>query len=373
MRVILGFGPARGGGETAFLGQKTVPAYPSPKGLQRFPRVPAERIGMFFSATTTGPARASRDEPPSSLAPPLVEIKGLGKAYSSLFGQPFWALHHLDLTVRPGEVVGLLGPNGSGKSTALRLLLGFVKPTCGTVRLAGYDPWTQGALARQAVGYLPGELRLYENLTLRQMARFLANLRGQQVEEELHVLADLFRLPLDTVLRNGSSGMRRKAALVALLIPRSPLLVLDEPTNTLDPAMRNALLDLVAQGARQGQAILFSSHVLEEVEAVCHRVLILRKGRLEAQWEGKDIRQGRRIRARLYGPLQGNPPGSAIGDWGTESGNLDLEAPEFGPPFLEWLARQPLTDLRIEPMGLGRLYQAIHGTLPTQHPAGEPA
>lgn len=291
----------------------------------------------------------------------LVEMKGLGKAYSSLWSPPFWALHHLDLTVRPGEVVGLLGPNGSGKSTALRLLLGFLKPTRGTVRLAGYDPWTRGDLARRAVGYLPGELRLYENLTLRQMARFLANLRGLEVENEIRHLADLFRLPLDTPLRNGSSGMRRKAALVALLAPRSPLLVLDEPTNTLDPAMRNALLDIIAQGARQGQAILFSSHVLEEVESVCHRVIILRRGRLEAQWSGKDLRQGRRIRAKLNGPLSGPPPVKVEGDLGTETGSMDVEADHFGPTMLQWLASQPLADLRIEPMGLGRLYQAIHG------------
>ena len=328
---------------------------------------------MVFPATSTELSTHSLENPSPKPVPPLVEMKGLGKAYSSLFGRPFWALHHLDLTVRPGEVVGLLGPNGSGKSTALRLLLGFLRPSRGIVRLAGYDPWEEGAQARQAVGYLPGELRLYENLTLRQMARFLAELRGQRVENELHILADMFRLPLDTVLRNGSSGMRRKAALVALLAPRSPLLVLDEPTNTLDPAMRNALLDLVAQGARQGQAILFSSHVLEEVEAVCNRVLILRKGKLEAQWEGKEIRQGRRIRARLAGALQGSPPGPVTGDWGAETGNLDLQAPEFGPGFLEWLARQPLTDLRIEPMGLGRLYQAIHGAAPSPPAAGIPS
>ena len=312
------------------------------------------------SAPVVPRAEANREPVPES-PHLLVEMKGLGKAYSSLWNPPFWALHHLDLTVRPGEVVGLLGPNGSGKSTALRLLLGFLKPTRGTVRLAGYDPWTHGDLARRAVGYLPGELRLYENLTLRQMARFLANLRGVEVENEVRHLADLFRLPLDTVLRNGSSGMRRKAALVALLAPRSPLLVLDEPTNTLDPAMRNALLDIIAQGARQGQAVLFSSHVLEEVESVCHRVMILRQGRLEAHWSGKDLRQGRRVRAKLTGPLSGLPPVTVEGDLGTESGSLDLEAVHFGPSMLQWLASQPIADLRIEPMGLGRLYQAIHG------------
>ena len=291
----------------------------------------------------------------------LVEMKGLGKSYNSLVSPPFWALHSLNLTVRPGEVVGLLGPNGSGKSTALRLLLGFLRPSTGSVRLAGYDPWTQGYLARRAVAYLPGELRLYENLTLRQMAGFLANLRGMEVDSEIRHLADIFRLPLDTVLRNGSSGMRRKAALVALLAPRPPLLVLDEPTNTLDPAMRAALLEIIAEGAKQGQAILFSSHVLEEVEAVCHRVIILRHGKLEAEWERSEMRRGRRIQAKLAGPITSGPPVRVEGDMGTLSQKLDLEVENFGPAILNWLASQPVTDLRIEPMGIGRLYQAIHG------------
>lgn len=324
------------------------------------PDAPAD-LSRAGNGTQSGDSGRFASSPPSVSAPLLVEMKGLGKCYRNGFSKPFWALHSLDLEIRPGEVVGLLGPNGSGKSTALRLLLGFLRPSKGTVRLAGYDPWTEGARARHAVAYLPGELRLYENLTLREMARFLANLRGLEVEREIQQLAEIFRLPLDTVLRTGSSGMRRKAALVALLAPRTPLLVLDEPTNTLDPAMRNELLELIAEGARQGQAILFSSHVLEEVEAVCNRVIILRKGRLEARCDVGTLKKGRRIRAQLDGPLIGHPPMAVDGDLGEHSGQLDIEAMDFGPAMLTWLAEQPLRDLRVEPMGLGRLYHAIHG------------
>ncbi len=314
---------------------------------------------MTMAVNNSTPHLAAKVADPTRPSDLLVEMRNLGKSYG--YFRPFPALQNLNLTVRPGEVVGLLGPNGSGKSTALRLLLGFLRPSQGIVRLAGYDPWTQGALARQAVAYLPGELHLYDNLTLRQMAYFLADLRGAEVELEVRQLADMFSLPLDTPMRHGSSGMRRKAALVALLAPRTPLLVLDEPTNTLDPAMRNALLDLISQGAKQGQGILFSSHVLEEVEAVCHRVIILRKGKLEAQWDGVELRRGRRIRAVLGGPLVGAPPDGFGAMLVVEAGRLNLEVERFGPEVLGWLALQPISDLRIEPLGLGKLYHAIHG------------
>ena len=106
----------------------------------------------------------------------LVEMAGLTRDYG--WFRPKRALDSLDLAVSPGEVVGLLGPNGSGKSTALRLLLGFMRPTRGTVRLNGLDPWTDGPSARMSVAYLPGELRLYENLSALELARFLGELRG---------------------------------------------------------------------------------------------------------------------------------------------------------------------------------------------------
>src|SRR5262249_40086129 len=162
----------------------------------------------------------------------LLSANQLTKDYGS-----FRALNQLNLEIAPGEIFGLLGPNGSGKSTALRLLMGFMRPTAGSASIAGHDCWHDSVRARRNVGYLPGELRLYENMTGRQIVRFLGKLHGQDGAERVEHLANVFDIDISRPIANLSSGMKRKVALLQVLVPRAPLLILDEPTNTLDPTM----------------------------------------------------------------------------------------------------------------------------------------
>src|SRR5437660_5195617 len=180
----------------------------------------------------------------------------------------------MNLSLAPGEVFGLLGPNGSGKSTALRLMLGFLKPTAGRAMIAGFDCWSDGVEARKRVAYLPGELRLYDTMTGRRLITFLSELRGEPPGPEVDALAKRLDIDIDRPLTHMSSGMKRKVALLAVLVPNVPLIILDEPTNTLDPTMRDELLDQLRVARGRGQAVLFSSHVLQEVESVCDRVVI---------------------------------------------------------------------------------------------------
>ena len=202
----------------------------------------------------------------------------------------FRALDALNLSVAPGEVVGLLGPNGSGKTTALRLFLGFMRATAGRATVNGFDCWGQSVEARKRVTYLPGELRLYETMTGRQLVRFLGRLRGEEPGAEVDALAKKLDIDPDKPLTQMSSGMKRKVALLAVLVPRVPLIILDEPTNTLDPTMRDELIEHLRQARAAGKAVLFSSHVLQEVEAVCDRVAILRRGRLVHMQDMADLR-----------------------------------------------------------------------------------
>lgn len=284
---------------------------------------------------------------------PLLDIKGLSKSYGSVI-----ALDALTLSIRPGEIVGLLGPNGAGKSTALRLVLGFLKPTVGTARVAGFDCWNQSVEVRKRVAYLPGELRLYESMTGRQLIRFLSELRGEPHSPDIDRLAKQFDINIDTPMTRMSSGMKRKVALLAVLVPRVPLVILDEPTNTLDPTMRDLLLDEIRMAKASGKAVLFSSHVLNEVEAVCDRVVILRKGRLVHEQLMNELRDGRQVTAKLLGELVGSPPkGSVL----KADSHLELQYRGELPPLLEWLGRQPLAELQIEPLGLGPIYQQHHG------------
>jgi ABC-2 type transport system ATP-binding protein len=291
------------------------------------------------------------------MSAPLLHTENLTKDYGS-----FRALADLNLSVAPGEIVGLLGPNGSGKSTALRLMLGFLRPTRGRATIAGFDCWAASVEARQRVAYLPGELRLYDTMTGRRLITFLGNLRGDSPGPEVEALAKKLDIDIDRPLTHMSSGMKRKVALLAVLVPRVPLIILDEPTNTLDPTMRDELLEQLRGARDRGQAVLFSSHVLHEVEAVCDRVAILRRGELVHLQEMGELREGRTVRARLTGALSADGPGGTpLDPAAVADGRLQLTFRGPLPVLLDWLARQPVTDLVIEPQGLGPIYKKFHG------------
>ncbi len=284
----------------------------------------------------------------------LLRTEKLTKAYGS-----FVAVEALDLEVRPGEVVGLLGPNGAGKSTALRMLLGFLRPSAGRASIAGHDCWHDGAAARRHVGYLPGELRLYENLTGRQLVTFLCDLRGVDPAGRIDRLAAAFDIDVARPIAHLSSGMKRKVALLQVLLPEAPLLILDEPTNTLDPNMRDELLGQLRVARDRGQAVLFSSHVLAEVEQVCDRVAILQRGRLVHVQAMAALQSERRVRARLERPAA--PPDlPGVSRFAAHDGEIDLHYAGPLPELLGWLAAQPVTDVRIEPAGLADVYRRYH-------------
>ena len=289
--------------------------------------------------------------------PPILLAENLTKVYGK-----FAALKGLNLSIQPGEVVGLLGPNGSGKTTALRSFLGFLKPTEGRATLGGHDCWRDSVNARRKVAYLPGELRLYDSMTGRQLVRFLGRLRGDVPGPEVDALARRLDIDPDKPLTTMSSGMKRKVALLAVLLPRVPLVILDEPTNTLDPTMRDELMEQLLLAKVAGKAVLFSSHVLQEVEAVCDRVVILRKGELVHVQDMSELRGGRHVAATFpaaapsAGPTGVSLPAGALGD----DGRLDFDYAGPTPDLLAWLSRQPVDDLCVEPLGLAGIYKKYH-------------
>ncbi len=288
--------------------------------------------------------------------PPILLAENLTKVYGT-----FAALKSLNLTIQPGEVVGLLGPNGSGKTTALRSFLGFLKPTEGRATLAGHDCWRDSVAARRKVAYLPGELRLYDSMTGRQLVQFLGKLRGDVPGAEVDVLARRLDIDPDKPLTTMSSGMKRKVALLTVLLPRVPLVILDEPTNTLDPTMRDELMEQLLLAKVAGKAVLFSSHVLQEVEAVCDRVVILRKGELVHVQDMSELRDGRHVAGTFPAatPTAG-PAGTPLPPGALDGGRLDFDYHGPTPELLSWLARQPVEDLRVEPLGLTGVYKKYH-------------
>ena len=286
----------------------------------------------------------------------LLHAEQLTKVYGSLT-----ALDRLDLDVNPGEIVGILGPNGSGKSTALRLFLGFLKPTAGRSSIAGHDCWSDSVNARRHVSYLPGELRLYENMSGVQLIQFLSDLRKHPAfTARAAELARQFDIDIERPLAQMSSGMKRKVALMQVLLPETPLVILDEPTNTLDPNMRDQLLRQLVEAKKRGQAVVFSSHVLAEVEQVCDRVAILQKGRL-VHWQNmKELRAIRQVHAKLGRDAENAPPPPFANAVLAKGETIDFEYAGPLPELLHWLADENVADVKIEPMGLSKIYQRFH-------------
>jgi ABC-2 type transport system ATP-binding protein len=189
------------------------------------------------------------------------------------------ALDGLDLTVRTGEVHGFLGPNGSGKSTTIRVLLGLLRADGGEVRLLGGDPWRDVATLHRRIAYVPGDVTLWPNLSGGEVIDLLGRLRGGQDAERKADLLERFELDPRKKGRAYSKGNRQKVALIAAFASDAELLILDEPTSGLDPLMEEVFQRCVQEERDGGRTVLLSSHILSEIEALCDRVSIIRKGR----------------------------------------------------------------------------------------------
>jgi len=212
-------------------------------------------------------------------APLPISIDGLVKRYGRV-----QALDGLSLEVREGEVFGFLGLNGAGKTTTIRLLLDLIRPTAGGARVFGHDCHAASREVRRLVGYLPGDPPFLADMTGERLLRLLERVGGGRVDAAWRAeLLERFDLPardLARRIRDYSTGMKRKLALVQAFQHDPPLLILDEPTESLDPVMQEAIWALVADLRARGRTVFLSSHVLSEVERVCTRVAVLREGRL---------------------------------------------------------------------------------------------
>ncbi|WSW56782.1 ABC transporter ATP-binding protein [Streptomyces platensis] len=235
---------------------------------------------------------------------PAIRVDGLHKS----FGRTH-ALDGLDLRVTAGEVHGFLGPNGAGKSTTLRVLLGLLRADGGTARLLGKDPWQDAVELHRRIAYVPGDVTLWRNLSGGEVIDLYGRLRGGLDAARRAELLERFELDPTKKGRTYSKGNRQKVALVAAFAsaPEVELLILDEPTSGLDPLMEEVFQSCVAEERDRGRTVLLSSHVLSEVEALCDRVSIIRKGRTVESGSLGELRHLTRtsVTAELTGPPNG--------------------------------------------------------------------
>ncbi len=229
--------------------------------------------------------RSAPVPPPDGAGEAAIRTEGLSKRYGDTV-----ALDALELTVRRGEVYGYLGPNGAGKTTTIRLLLGLHRPSAGRGELFGVDAWRDPVAAHRRVAYVAGEPFLWPALTSEETFEFLARLHGGTDVAYRDTLVERFQLDVRKKVRALSKGNRQKVQLIAALATRAELLLLDEPTSGLDPLMEVAFRDCVKEAQERGQTVFLSSHILSEVEALCDRVGILRRGRLVDEGTLQELR-----------------------------------------------------------------------------------
>ena len=235
-----------------------------------------------------------------------IEVRGLRKS----FGRTK-ALDGLDLTVRTGEVHAFLGPNGAGKTTTIRILLGLLKADAGEARLLGGDPWREAVDLHRRLAYVPGDVTLWPTLTGGETIDLLGRMHGGIDAKRLKALTERFDLDTSKKARAYSRGNRQKVALIAALASDAELLLFDEPTAGLDPLMEALFRECVSQERHDGRAILLSSHILAEAEALSDRVTIIRHGRTVETGTLADMRHLTRVlvEAELSAPaaLDGMP------------------------------------------------------------------
>ena len=219
-----------------------------------------------------------------------VELRSVVKRYSEIL-----AVNNVDLTIKKGEIFGLLGPNGSGKSTTLKMLLGLVQPESGSIIVLGTDVQKDPITVKQQVGYVPESPRLYEFLTGIEYLDFIADVYDMQTEEKKNRICEYLKaLELEgregDMINGYSDGMKQKIALISAFLHRPRLLVLDEPLSALDPRSARIIKDVLNQLKTQGVTTIMSTHVLEIAQAVCDRIGIMYHGKLLALGNMKELR-----------------------------------------------------------------------------------
>jgi ABC-2 type transport system ATP-binding protein len=291
-----------------------------------------------------------------------VETKSLTKRYGRTV-----AVRDLSLSVKRGEVYGLLGPNGAGKTTTIRLLLGLIRPTSGSACIFGHDSWRDGLRARRHVAYVPSELSLWPQLTGAQTLEMLGRLHGSWDDAYKAELIERFQLDPAKKVRSYSSGNKQKVGLIAAFMSRADVLILDEPTLGLDPLVVQVYRECIREASSRGQTVLVSSHLLSEVEAVCHRVGLLREGQLIDEGSLDSLRH---IAARKVRVVFGDKATDKATDISRIAGIRDLvvngnvvECLMTGPiqPLLEVLARSDVKDFVCTEPSLEEIFLAHYG------------
>mgnify|MGYP003931589789 CR=1 FL=1 len=290
----------------------------------------------------------------------VIETKELTVFYGKHRG-----IVDVDLTVEKGEVFGFLGPNGAGKTTTQRVLVDVIRPTSGQASVFGLDCQEQGVEIRKRVGYLPGEMALYDKMRARDFFRMYEYLRPDNGSQGYwRELADRLELDTSRKIREFSRGNKQKVGVVAAFMNRPDLLILDEPTSGLDPLVQQTVLRMVREAREDGRTVFFSSHILSEVQEVCDRVGIIREGRLVATQRVSDlmVQPFKRLQMRFAEqPPDGTFDRDGVTVLSRDDQSITLEVRDGLPEVMETAARFGIADIETQHVSLEEVFLAYYG------------
>jgi sodium transport system ATP-binding protein len=230
------------------------------------------------------------------MASSMIHVENLTKSFRDLRRGQVLAVDHVTFDAKAGEVFGLLGPNGAGKTTTMRILCTVLKPTGGVATLAGFDVVTQASLVRQNIGFLSASTAIYDRLTAWEMVEFFGKLYGltpEQLHERMEALFATLQMNdfRDVLGAKMSTGMRQKVSIARAIVHDPPVMIFDEPTLGLDVLVARAVLQNIERLRDEGKCILYSTHIMREVEKICNRVAIVSKGKIQASGTLEELRE----------------------------------------------------------------------------------
>lgn len=282
-----------------------------------------------------------------------IQVNNLTKKYKNIT-----AVNNISFTVNTGEIFGFLGPNGAGKTTTIRTLLGFLKPNAGNAFVSGLNIKENIVDIRRKVGYIPGELALYEHLTGRQCLQYFNTLRNTDLSL-LNELQQIFDLPLDRKIKTYSRGMKQKLGIIQAFMDDPEIVIMDEPTSGLDPLLQQKFYRFLHNEKKKGRTMFFSSHILSEVEKTCDRVAIIRKGKIVAleKIENLKKKKGKKIRLKIKEPseeLLSFPNAKIVDDW------VEFVTEDHIDEVIKKIAQFTVIDLEIQEFSLEDIFMRYY-------------
>ncbi|PZC46814.1 MAG: ABC-2 type transport system ATP-binding protein [Chloroflexi bacterium] len=285
-----------------------------------------------------------------------IEFKSVTKSYGS-----YLALDDMTLTVESGEIFGFLGPNGAGKTTAIRILTGFLNPTDGSAHVFGMNSWMETVNINRRIGFVPDLSSLYDNSTGIELLEYFGSLHGGLNRPNLNTLSDSLKLShedLNRKIRQYSHGMKRKLAIIQAMQHQPDLLIMDEPTQGLDPLTQIALFGVLKTFSNNGGTIFFSSHVLSEVENLCERVAIIREGKLIVIEKIKELKSRKRrvAKIRFKNEIPSNFDLQGLTIISRDNNEFLLSIDHNINPFIKFLGNYQVENLSIEEPSLEDIF-----------------